>query len=121
MISFSANYWMTGVDKLGYVALFIFISLVTGMMMMIYKDLESQKMKDRFIVLLLSFFIVIVFWGAFEQAGGLMTIYTEQKTNRMLWGMEIPTPMFQGLNAGFILLFAVWVANLWAKRKLKNK
>jgi len=121
LISISANYWMTGVDKLGYVALFIFITLVTGMMMMIYKDLESKIMKDRFIVLLLSFFIVIVFWGAFEQAGGLMTIYTEQKTNRMLWGMEIPTPMFQGLNAGFILLFAVWIANLWAKRKLKNK
>ena len=35
--------------------------------------------------------------------------------------MEIPTPMFQGLNAGFILLLAVWIANIWAKRKLKGK
>ncbi len=31
--------------------------------------------KDRVKVLLLSFLIVIVFWGAFEQAGGLMNIY----------------------------------------------
>jgi POT family proton-dependent oligopeptide transporter len=94
---------------------------VVGLMMMIYKDLLDQVMKDRYIVLLLSFLIVIVFWGAFEQAGGLMTIYTEEKTNRFLLGYEIPTPMFQGLNAGFILLLAVWVANIWAKRKLKGK
>ena len=32
--------------------------------------------KDRIKVLLLSFLIVIVFWGAFEQAGGLMNLYS---------------------------------------------
>ena len=89
--------------------------------MMIFKSLETQILKDRFLVLLLSFLLVIVFWGAFEQAGGLMSVYTETKTDRMLFGYLIPTPMFQGLNAGFIILLAVWVANIWAKRKLKNK
>ncbi len=120
-LSLYAGFTFEGVDHWGYGALFIFLSLVTGMMMMIYKNLDSQILKDRFIVLLLSFLIVIVFWGAFEQAGGLMSIYTETKTDRMLFGYEIPTPMFQGLNAGFILLFAVAVANFWAKRKLKGK
>ena len=50
-----------------------------------------------------------------------MSVYTEQKTDRMLFGQLVPTPMFQGLNAGFIILLAVWIANIWAKRKLKNK
>jgi len=45
------------------------------------KPLTSIE-KDRIKVLLLSFLIVIVFWGAFEQAGGLMSIYTKVKTNR---------------------------------------
>jgi len=110
-----------GVDHWGYGALFIFLSFVVGLMMMIFKSLETQILKDRFLVLLLSFLLVIVFWGAFEQAGGLMSVYTEQKTDRMLFGWLVPTPMFQGLNAGFIILLAVWVANVWAKRKLKNK
>ncbi|RED46958.1 POT family proton-dependent oligopeptide transporter [Winogradskyella eximia] len=110
-----------GVDHWGYGALFIFLSFVVGLMMMIFKSLETQILKDRFLVLLLSFLLVIVFWGAFEQAGGLMSVYTEQKTDRMLFGWLVPTPMFQGLNAGFIILLAVWVANIWAKRKLKNK
>ncbi|MBL1281534.1 MAG: peptide MFS transporter [Fluviicola sp.] len=120
-LSIYAGFTFDGIDHWGYGALFIFISLVTGLMMMIYKTLESTISKDRFLVLLLSFLIVIVFWGAFEQAGGLMSIYTEVKTDRILFGYEIPTPMFQGLNAGFILLLAVWVANIWAKRKLKGK
>lgn len=121
VLSFVPSFAFSGVDKWGYVALFIFLSVVTGMLMMIYKSLESNIQRDRFLVLLLSFFIVIVFWGAFEQAGGLMSTYTETKTDRMLFGWEVPTPMFQGLNAGFILLFAVWIANIWAKRKLKGK
>lgn len=113
---------MKAIDKWGYVALFIFISLVVGLMMMIYKDLENQILKDRFLVMLLSFLLVVVFWGAFEQAGGLMSVYTEEKTNRDFLGLfTIPTEMFQSLNAGFILLFAVWIANIWAKRKVKNK
>ena len=123
MLAFSlyAGFTFEGVDHWGYGALFIFLSFVVGLLMMIYKSLETQVEKDRFLVLLLSFFLVVVFWGAFEQAGGLMSIYTETKTNRMLFGYEIPTPMFQGLNAGFILLFAVAVANYWAKRKIKGK
>jgi len=121
ILSFLSINILGGPDKWGYVALFVFISFLVGLMMMVYQDLGSKIMQDRFVVLLLSFLIVIVFWGAFEQAGGLMTLYTESKTDRMLFGYSIPTPMFQGLNAGFILLFAVWIANIWAKRKLKGK
>ncbi|MCL7765309.1 peptide MFS transporter [Polaribacter sp. Z014] len=121
IISLYVGYTKEGVDHWGYGALFVFLSFVIGLLMMIYKDLESKIMKDRFLVLLLSFLLVVVFWGAFEQAGGLMSVYTEQKTDRMLFGYLIPTPMFQGLNAGFIILFAVWIANIWAKRKLNNK
>ena len=120
-LSIYVGFTKEGVDHWGYGALFVFLSFVVGLMMMIFKSLETQILKDRFLVLLLSFLLVIVFWGAFEQAGGLMSVYTEQKTDRMLLGWLVPTPMFQGLNAGFIILLAVWIANIWAKRKLKNK
>lgn len=116
-----AGFSYSGVDSWGYTALFIFIALVAGIMMMIFKSLETKVLKDRFLVLLLSFLIVIVFWGAFEQAGGLMSIYTKTKTNRMLMGWEIPATWFQGLNAGFIILLATGIAGYWANRKLKGK
>ena len=83
--------------------------------------------RDRIVVLFISFILVIVFWGAFEQAGGLMNIYASEKTNRILSfslpfiGNEIPASWFQSLNAMFIIFLGTSVAGYWAKRKLKGK
>ena len=91
------------------------------------EDLETMKKplskieKDRVIVLFISFLLVIVFWGAFEQAGGLMNIYAKENTNRMLMGWEIPASWFQSLNAMFIIFLGTSVALYWANRKLKGK
>ncbi|AJR02301.1 peptide MFS transporter [Siansivirga zeaxanthinifaciens] len=117
-----ASFYGWYVMEWGYGLLFVFLTVITSLLMMIYKELESQIFKDRFLVLLVSFIMVIIFWGAFEQAGGLMNLYTDSKTDRNFFGLfEIPTVMFQSLNAGFIILFATIVASLWAKRKLKGK
>ncbi|WP_242085577.1 peptide MFS transporter [Aestuariivivens sediminis] len=89
------------------------------------KDLMKKPLtkieKDRIVVLMISFLLVIVFWGAFEQAGGLMNIYAKENTNRMLLGWEIPASWFQSLNAMFIIFLGTSVAAYWAKRKLKGK
>ena len=55
--------------------------------------------KDRVIVLLISFLIIIVFWGAFEQAGGLLNIYAQDKIDRSVFGWEMPATWFQSFNA----------------------
>jgi len=77
--------------------------------------------KDRIVVLFISFLLVIVFWGAFEQAGGLMNIYASEKTDRMLMGWLVPASWFQSLNAMFIIFLGTSVAVFWAKRKLQGK
>ncbi|NJX16202.1 peptide MFS transporter [Tamlana crocina] len=77
--------------------------------------------KDRVVVLFISFLLVIVFWGSFEQAGGLMNIYAKENTNRMLMGWEVPATWFQSLNAMFIIFLGTSVAAFWARRKLKGK
>ncbi len=115
-------YW-TVFHHLGYGLLFLFLSLVVAMMLMVYKDLTSKIMKDRYVVILISFMMTIVFWGAFEQAGGLMNIYAKDKTDRMIEFLDfvVPATWFQSLNAAFIIIFGVLVANFWASRKLKGK
>ena len=81
----------------------------------------SKVEKNRVVVLLVSFLIVIVFWGAFEQAGGLMNLYTQDKVDRFVFGWEVPTSWFQSLNPLFIIFFGTVVAGYWYKRKLKGK
>ena len=77
--------------------------------------------KDRLIVLLLSFVIVIVFWGAYEQAGGLMNLYARDKIDRVVFGFEIPASFLQALHAFYVILFGVPVAYLWTKWREKGK
>ena len=113
-------YWLV-VESWAYGLLFIFLTLVVAMMMMVYQDLTSKIMKDRYVVMLLSFILVIVFWGAFEQAGGLMNIYAKDNTDRMLLGWEVPASWFQSANSFFIITLGTLIAGYWAKRKLKGK
>ncbi len=77
--------------------------------------------KDRIIVLLISFLLVILFWGAFEQAGGLMNLYTMENTDRFLGNWQVPASWFQSINAMFIIFFGTSVAVFWANRKLKGQ
>ncbi len=81
----------------------------------------SKIEKDRVIVLVLSFLIIIVFWSAFEQAGGLMNLYTDIKVDRFIGNFEIPAAVFQSLNAGFIIIFGMVVAGFWAMWKNRGK
>jgi POT family proton-dependent oligopeptide transporter len=77
--------------------------------------------KDRIVVLLISFLIIIVFWGAFEQAGGLMNLYTKEKVDRVVFDFLIPASWFQTVNPLFIIILGTPIAAFWANRALKGK
>jgi len=77
--------------------------------------------KDRMIVLILSFIIVIVFWGAYEQAGGLMNLYARDKIDRVFFGFTIPTSFLQSLHAFYVILIGLPVAYLWTQWRKKGK
>ena len=96
------------------------LAFAVGVGIVIYNDGDSVE-KDRILVTYLSFLIIIVFWGAFEQAGGLLNIYADEKINRVIFGWEMPATWFQSFNAGFIILFGSAVAWFWPQRKLKGK
>lgn len=83
------------------------------------KPLTSIE-KDRIKVLLLSFLLIILFWAAFEQAGGLMNLYAQQKTDRTIFGMTIPASVFQSVNSFFIITLATVVGRFWYKWKQKG-
>ena len=58
---------------------------------------------DRLRVIFMLFVFVVLFWAAFEQAGGLMNIYAQEKTDRMIGAFEVPAGWFQSLNPLFIV------------------
>lgn len=77
--------------------------------------------KDRMVVLGLAFLIAIIFWGAYEQAGGLMNLFTKEYVNRSLGSFTVPTSWFQSLHAFYVILIGVPVAFLWNLMRKKGK
>jgi proton-dependent oligopeptide transporter, POT family len=70
---------------------------------------------DRLRVIFMLFMFIVLFWAAFEQAGGLMNLYAADKTDRMIGAFEVPAGWFQSLNPLFIVLLAPLFSVAWSK------
>ena len=70
------------------------------------KDPLTPDEVDRLRVIFMLFVFIVLFWAAFEQAGGLMNLYAAEKTDRMIGAFEVPAGWFQSLNPLFIVLLA---------------
>ncbi len=103
-----------------YAALIAALSIAVGIGIVIYND-GTRVEKDRILVMYLSFLIIIVFWGSFEQAGGLMNIYTKEKTDLALGSFMVPASWFQSVNALFILMFAPLLGAFWGWWRNRGK
>ncbi len=77
--------------------------------------------KDRMIVLVLSFIIIMVFWGAYEQGGGLLNLFAKNKIDRVMFGVTIPTSFLQALKAFFVVILGVPIAWLWTQWRKTGK
>ncbi|MCL1077674.1 MFS transporter [Parashewanella spongiae] len=71
--------------------------------------------RDRIKVIMVMGLFTIIFWAGFEQAGGLMNLFTKDFTDRFIGTWEVPTTWFQSLNALFIVIFAPVIAPIWIR------
>ncbi|HEX8434114.1 peptide MFS transporter [Archangium sp.] len=76
---------------------------------------------DRIVVILVLALFVVFFWAAFEQAGGLMNLYTDAKVDRDVFGWTVPTTWFQAVNPIFIMLLGPLFAEMWTGLGRKGK
>ncbi|MFN4234138.1 MAG: peptide MFS transporter [Bacteroidia bacterium] len=81
----------------------------------------SNVVRDRLIVIGILAVSTIFFWMAFEQAGGSMTIFAKDYTNRILSGTE--ASIFTAINALMAIIplaVITWVLFLLFKATFKN-
>lgn len=75
----------------------------------------TREERDRIVVIFVLTFFVSIFWAGYEQGGGLMNLFTNRSTDRVLLGYEIPTTWFQAVNSAFIFMLAPVFALLWPR------
>jgi POT family proton-dependent oligopeptide transporter len=69
--------------------------------------------RDRVRAILVLSFFSIFFWFAFEQAGGLTTLFTDKRVDRVVGSFEVPTSWFQSLNSLFVVALSPVASAAW--------
>ncbi len=82
---------------------------------------KSTIEKDRLIVICVLAFFTIFFWWAFEQAGGSMTVFAKDYTNRVLTGNgALIFKIFNTALTVIPMLIITWVLKLLFKQTFKE-
>ena len=92
----------------GSLGIVIFIGLVSYS----FVQLQGTERKRMFAAI---YFVLaqIPFWALFEQAGSSLNLFTDRLVDKTMFGVNVPAPVFQALNAGYIVIFAPILAWLW--------
>ena len=108
-------------DAWDYGLLYVGLAFAFGVAIVVYNDGKNRIEKDKILVTYISFLIIIVFFGSFEQASGLMNVYAKQKTDLSLGAFSIPASWLQSVNAIFILIFASIIGSFWVWWKNRKR
>jgi POT family proton-dependent oligopeptide transporter len=68
---------------------------------------------QRIAVIVIFSLFSIPFWMGFEQSGGTLNLFADQKTDRRIFGIDIPASIFQSINPIFIISLAPVFAIIW--------
>jgi proton-dependent oligopeptide transporter, POT family len=71
------------------------------------------------VIVIISLFS-IVFWMGFEQSGGTLNLFADEKTDRTIFGFDIPASVFQAINSFFIIVMAPIFAMIWTFLARRN-
>lgn len=99
-------YWVMGAVAVGAVSYF-FVILTS-------RRVTSVERKRVFGFIPL-FIASVAFWSLYQQQFTVLTIYSDQKLNRDLFGWEMPVSWVQSINPIFIIILSGVFAAVWTK------
>ena len=61
------------------------------------------------------FFVAILFWGAYEQAGSTLNLFADRYTRLEVFGFSFPSSWFQSVQPIFVITLAPIFAWMWVR------
>ena len=96
------------------------LAVLAGLIVYTVVNLQGVE-RDRMFAALYFILAQIPFWALFAQAGSSLNLFTDRLVDRTIFGWPVPAPVFQFLNAGYIVIFAPILAWLWVTLAKKNR
>ncbi|MDD7582724.1 peptide MFS transporter [Corynebacterium sp. 32222D000AT] len=109
----------SGVVKLEWlsniVTVVAFLAAVTLWLQMYRSRLTTPQERGRLLGFIPMFVSGVLFFGIFQQQFTVLTIYSDMRLDRHIFGIEIPPSMVQLINPIFIVIFSSIFAFIWTK------
>ncbi|MEV6398755.1 peptide MFS transporter [Streptomyces sp. NPDC051907] len=67
------------------------------------------------------FVTAVLFWMIYDQSGSLLTLFADEKTDRMIGGWEFPASWYQSVNPMMVIVLAPIFATLWVWLAKRNR
>ena len=95
--------WISGISAAAY-------------FLVILRSREVSPVERRRVYAFIPLFIAsAVFWSLYQQQFTVVTIYSDKRLDRNLFGWEMPVSWVQSINPVFIIILAGAFAALWTK------
>lgn len=92
-----------------------FVAAVVLWSQMYFSNLVTKEEKGRLLGFIPMFISGVLFFGIFQQQFTVLTIYSDVRLDREIFGWEIPPSMIQSINPVFIVIFSAIFAAMWTK------
>src|SRR6195952_1734458 len=104
--AFNLALWVIGVTIAAAVAYFIVI---------LSSRLLSGEERSRIVAFIPLFITNAAFWSLYQQQFTVLTIYSDERLNRNLFGWEFPVSWVQSINPIFVIILSGVFAAIWTK------
>ena len=118
MIAAFLSFFLRFYDQIADVVLVLLIVFIA---LLVWRSVKLGKIEQHKIMVLGSLLLFSAFfWALYFQSYLSVTLFIDRAVNRNVFGVTIPTAMFQGLLPAYIILFSPLVAQLWIKLEKKK-
>ncbi|WP_240139047.1 peptide MFS transporter [Streptomyces sp. MUM 178J] len=88
----------------------------------IFRDPQlSAEERPKIKAFVWFFATAVLFWLIYDQSGSLLTLFADEKTDRMIGGWEFPASWYQSINPTMVIILAPIFAALWVKLATRNR
>ncbi|WP_223693439.1 peptide MFS transporter [Leifsonia poae] len=110
---------ITGVITAGNLALIVIGLVVVAAVAYFVVILSSKRLdgteRSRIVAFIPLFVVNAAFWTLYQQQFTVLTIYSDERLDRNLFGWEFPVSWVQSINPIFIIILSGVFAAIWTK------
>ncbi|PZU46643.1 MAG: MFS transporter [Microbacterium sp.] len=110
---------LVGVIRADNLAMIVIITVIVAAIAYFAVILTSRRVssdeRSRVWGFLPLFLTSVAFWSLYQQQFTVLTVYSDKRLNRDLFGWEMPVPWVQSINPVFIIVLSGIFAAIWTK------